>query len=267
MLQTVFCLALGAAVGSFLTVVAARLPALVLEDRGFALTARKALQAVSWPGSRCDACGCGLALRDNIPILSYAMLKGHCRDCHAQFPPTWVLELSTAAAAAFCAVRYGWTGEAVILFLFLALLLVLSAIDLAEQLLPDVLVVPLALLGLVHAQTQGDLMAALAASALAGSLLWGLAIAFRAYAGQDGMGLGDVKLAAALGLWLLPEILPFFLVAAFAAGLLWQLPALFLRKADARTAVPFGPFLSFSAALFVFFPQAGLWLQQWIAGY
>jgi leader peptidase (prepilin peptidase)/N-methyltransferase len=265
--QALLALTLGAAIGSFLTVVAARLPVLVLEDHGLVVTARRALAALSWPGSHCDTCRTPVAWHDNIPLLSYLVLQGRCRACGASFPhSTWMLELLTAAAAVFCVAHSGWTAEALLLFLFLALLLLLAAIDLAEQLLPDVLVLPLALVGLVHAWLGESLLEAGASAAIAASLLWGIAAAFRIYTGREGMGLGDVKLAAALGLWLLPESLPFFFILAFAAGLVFQLPALLRRRVQGNTAIAFGPFLCGSAVLFVLFPEITPWLQTLLAG-
>src|SRR5919106_420357 len=116
------------ALGSFLNVVAARLP----EGRSL----------VS-PPSSCGGCGARIAWRDNVPVLSYLLLRGRCRSCDARFGPRYLaVELLTAALVAACFLRFGLTADAFVAALFVSVLVVLSAIDFERRILPDKIVLP-----------------------------------------------------------------------------------------------------------------------------
>ncbi|MBV9549432.1 MAG: prepilin peptidase [Alphaproteobacteria bacterium] len=254
----------GLAIGSFLTVVIARLPPLVLRDEGLFATGGQALAAISWPGSRCDACGVALAWHDNIPLISCLLLKGQCRHCGHGFGRQYIaVELLTAGAALLSVLMLGWTAQAAWVFGLLAVLLALAMIDLAEQLLPDILVLPLLPLGLCYGALYGPgLMASLEGAACAGLLLLAIGMAYRWRAKIEGMGQGDVKLAAALGAWLGLESVPFFLVLAFALGLVACLPSLLKGRLGGQSAIAFGPFLCASAAIFVLVPAVTPWIER-----
>jgi leader peptidase (prepilin peptidase)/N-methyltransferase len=218
---------LGAIIGSFLNVVVWRLP------RGESLVS---------PGSRCPGCGAAIAPYDNVPVLSWLLLRGRCRHCGARISPRYpAVELLTAAVfAAVVAVR-GFDDDLVLELPFVASLIALAGIDLDHKLLPNKIVYPMAVYGLVATAIvdSGDLVEHLIAGA--GGFLF-LFVAVLAY--PRGMGLGDVKLAGAMGLYLGLSIVPAMLVA-FLTGSLVGLGIIAREGAQARKkAVPFGVFLA-----------------------
>jgi leader peptidase (prepilin peptidase) / N-methyltransferase len=218
---------LGAIIGSFLNVVVWRLP------RGESLVS---------PGSRCPECGAAIAPYDNVPVLSWLLLRGRCRHCGARISPRYpAVELLTAAVfAAVVAVR-GFDDDLVLELPFVASLIALAGIDLDHKLLPNKIVYPMAVYGLVATAIvdSGDLVEHLIAGA--GGFLF-LFVAVLAY--PRGMGLGDVKLAGAMGLYLGLSIVPAMLVA-FLTGSLVGLGIIAREGAQARKkAVPFGVFLA-----------------------
>ena len=251
-------IAMGAAIGSFMSVVAARVPPLVLSSPDGRVRLTRLFATLSWPGSHCSSCQAGVRWWDNIPIFSYLLLRGRCRSCHAAYGGRYVLlEAGGAAAGLASACLYGWSAQGALCFLFLSLLLVLSAIDLAEMLLPDVLVFPLLPLGLAYQALYGDgLVSACLGAGAAFAVMWAIGASYRLARKADGLGGGDVKLAGALGAWLGIAHIPFFLLGAFASGLVVMSAVLWAGKSEARQPLPFGPFLALSAALFVLVPRA-----------
>lgn len=257
----------GAAIGSFLSVVAARVPPLVLESANGHPSVLKLISTLSWPASHCGRCQTKLCWRDNIPVLSYLLLRGRCRHCHAAYGVGYLLlELACVIAACLCVFLYGWTAQAGLCFALLATLLALTAIDLREMLLPDILVLPLLPLGLLFQTLYGDGAASAVLGAAAGfGVMWAIGTLYRLARNQNGLGGGDVKLAGALGAWLGISQVPFFLIAAFAAGTLIMSAALLWKKAKSDAPLPFGPFLALSAAAFVLFPQLAAALSDLLA--
>jgi leader peptidase (prepilin peptidase) / N-methyltransferase len=226
-LEIAFIAALGAIVGSFLNVVIHRLP------RG---------ESLARPGSRCPSCGAPIAPYDNIPVLSWLLLRGRCRHCDAPISPRYpAVELLTAAAfAAVVAVR-GFDDDLFLELPFVASLIALAGIDLDHKLLPNKIVYPMAVYGLVATALvdTDNLVEHLIAGA--GGFLF-LFVAVLAY--PRGMGMGDVKLAGAMGLYLGLSIVPAMLVA-FLSGSLVGLGMIAREGAQARKkAVPFGVFLA-----------------------
>src|SRR5918992_5553823 len=217
----------GALIGSFLNVVAHRVPL------GESLVS---------PGSRCPACGAPVKPYDNLPVVSWLLLRGRCRNCGAPISPRYPLvELATALAfAAVVAVR-GFDDDLVLELPFVAALIALAAIDFDHKLLPNKIVYPLAAYGVIATLLvdQGDLVEHLAAGA--GAFLF-LFLAVLAY--PRGMGMGDVKLAGAMGLYLGLSTVPAMLVA-FLAGTVVGLGIIAREGVQARKkAVPFGVFLA-----------------------
>lgn len=260
-------LAGGAAIGSFLSVVAARLPPLMLESANGRPSVSRLVKTLSWPSSHCGSCKTPLSWRDNVPLLSYALLQGRCRHCHAAYGASYVLlELSCVAAAGFCVYWYGWTAQAWLCFSLLAILLTLTAIDLREMLLPDILVLPLLPMGIVFQILYGEgAMNAVLGAALAFLILWAIGTLYRLARHQDGLGGGDVKLAGVLGAWLGLSQVPFFLIAAFASGTVIMSWSLLRARSAGDTPLPFGPFLALSGAAFVLFPQLTAVLRELLA--
>jgi leader peptidase (prepilin peptidase) / N-methyltransferase len=231
-----FVFAPALALGSFLNVVAARLPE------------RRSLVR---PPSTCLGCGSEIAWFDNVPLLSYALLRGCCRSCGARIGWRYpAVELATAVLVAACFLRFCFSGRAFVAAYFCAALVVLSAIDAERRILPDLIVLPswALVLGAQIALEPGKTLEWVAAS-LGASLF--LFLALVAY--PRGMGMGDVKLALLLGAALGKAVAVGMMVGMLAA--LAFSTVLFVRHglAARKMAIPFGPFLAFGAivALFV----------------
>jgi leader peptidase (prepilin peptidase)/N-methyltransferase len=232
----VFTLAPALALGSFLNVVAARVPA------------RRSLLR---PPSSCGSCDREILWRDNIPVLSYLLLRGHCRHCSARISPLYpAVEAGTAALAVACVAVFGPTAEAALAVGFCALLVTLSAIDIRERIVPDRIVLPAAALVLVlHTLLDPSLEWLFASIAAAGFLF----VAVLAY--PKGLGMGDVKLALVLGAMLGATVS----IALFLGFLAALLPAAVLLarhgSAARKMAVPLVPFLSLGAVVALFFGE------------
>jgi leader peptidase (prepilin peptidase) / N-methyltransferase len=235
---------LGAVFGSFLNVVAYRLP-------------RR--ESLVRPASRCPSCGTQIRPYDNVPVLSWLWLRGRCRSCSARIPVRYPLVEAASAGLCVGAVLAGGGAAKVALHLALVLLVVpVALIDLEHRIIPNKLtalgaVVALAL-GLAL-DPSGEPVRLIAAAAAGGALL----LAALAYPG--GMGMGDVKLAAVLGLYLGRDVAPAMLIALLAGVLVGAL--VIARKgasAGRKTALPFGPFLALGAIVAVF---AGEPLVNW----
>jgi leader peptidase (prepilin peptidase)/N-methyltransferase len=236
-----FVFAPGLALGSFLNVVAARLP-----ERRSVVGGR----------SECMSCGAEIAWYDNVPLVSYIVLRGRCRSCRA--PISWrypAVELATALLVAACFFRFGFTGEAFVAAYFCAVLVVLSAIDAERRILPDVIVLPsFALVLAAHIALEPDRTVEFVAASLGASLF--LFLALVAY--PRGMGFGDVKLALLLGAGLGAAVTVGMMIGMLAA--LGFSTVLFVRHGMAarKMAIPFGPFLAFGAIVALFVGDAVL---------
>lgn len=248
-------LAFGLLVGSFLNVVILRLPPRL--EWQWRREAREILELSEHyepapPGivvqrSACPKCGHKLAPWENIPVLSFLVLRGKCRGCGS--PISWqypLVELVTGLLFAACIWRFGPGVEGVAAIVFTGLLVAMSGIDLRTTLLPDQLTYPLLWIGLGLA-TMTVFVSPVQAifGALAGYLsLWSVYWAFKLLTGKEGMGHGDFKLLAALGAWCgAGGILPIVLMSSFIGaivGSLW----LFLHRRDHATPIPFGPYLA-----------------------
>jgi leader peptidase (prepilin peptidase) / N-methyltransferase len=218
---------LGAVIGSFLNVVIHRVPL------GESLVS---------PGSHCPSCGAPVRTRDNVPVLSWLLLRGRCRDCGAPISPRYpIVEAITAAAFAGVVLVRGFDDDLWLELPFVACLIALAGIDLDHQLLPNKIVYPMAVYGVVASALveSGDLVEHLAAGA--GAFVF-LLLAVLAY--PAGMGMGDVKLGGAMGIYLGLSIVPAMLVA-FLTGTIFGLAIIAREGAQARKkAVPFGIFLA-----------------------
>ncbi len=240
----------GLTIGSFLNVVALRLPA---------------GESIVYPPSRCPRCHTRLRSADLVPIFSWLFLRSKCRYCqasiHWQYP---VVEAVTGILWGMVGWRYGWSGETVFGLVFVSFLVVLSVIDLHELILPDVLTYPLLGVALIaRAFTGGHAWwNYLAGGALGAGILLLLAWLSPYLFGKEGMGLGDVKLMAGIGM---AVGLAGSLVTLFIASFSGLLAGLFLRWTNQLREgghLPFGPFLSLGAVI------AYLWgdpLVQWYA--
>jgi leader peptidase (prepilin peptidase) / N-methyltransferase len=218
----------GLIAGSFVTVVAYRVP------RG---------ESIVGPRSRCPACGAQIAAYDNVPVFSWLLLRGRARCCGAAISPRYPLTELTLGAlcAATVIVLWGDVGEIALGLVFVTVLLAVTLTDLELHLIPNKILLFAAVVGLAIAAATdpGSLPERLAAAAAAGGLLFLAAMAY-----PRGMGLGDVKLAATMGLFLGRNVAPALLVALL-AGSLVGLAMIVREGALARKkGIPFGPFLA-----------------------
>jgi leader peptidase (prepilin peptidase)/N-methyltransferase len=223
----------GLAVGSFLNVVAARIPA---------------GQSVVHPPSACPACHAPIARRDNIPIVSYLLLRGRCRSCGASI--SWrypAVELATALLVAGCFLAFGLTAKAGIAAFFCIVLVALATIDAEHYLIPNKIVLPAAAIVLV-AQTARDLSPEWAIAGLGAALFLFLA----ALAYPAGMGMGDVKLALLLG-FALGRLVPVAMMIGMISALVPS-AVMFARhgKAARKMKIPFGSFLALGGVVALF---------------
>jgi leader peptidase (prepilin peptidase) / N-methyltransferase len=232
----------GAIVGSFLNVVILRLP----QENG----------SVVFPPSHCPLCKTPLSWLENIPLLSYLVLRGRCRHCHSpislQYPAVEVLMSLLTAALVY---RFGLSVTAAGYFLFCAALLVIIWIDIHHQIIPDVISLPGIGLGFCFSffnsfvNWQDSLIGLLAG----GGILYAIALLYYLLRKQEGMGGGDIKLLAMIGAFLGWQSLPFVLFMSSITGSLIGLLAMKLQKIGGNTRIPFGPFLSCSALAYLFF--------------
>jgi leader peptidase (prepilin peptidase)/N-methyltransferase len=224
------------ALGSFVNVVAVRVPL---------------RRSVVRPRSACMRCGAELAWHDNVPVVSWLLLRGRCRSCGARISPLYpTVELATAGLVAGCFVAFGLTGEAVVASFFCVVLVVLSAIDLNHRIVPNRIVLPAAALVLV-AQTALAPSPEWALGALGASgFLFVAALAYPA-----GMGMGDVKLALLLGA-MLGRLVTVGLMVGMVAALFPSVVLLARHGSSARKmGIPFAPFLAFGAVVALFAGQ------------
>jgi leader peptidase (prepilin peptidase) / N-methyltransferase len=230
---TIFLFIFGLLIGSFLTVVAYRVP------RG---------ESVVGGRSHCPTCGAQIAAYDNVPVLSWLLLRGRARCCGTSISPRYPLTELTAAAlyTVTALVLWGDAGEIALGLTFVTMLLAVTLTDLERRIIPNKILLAgvIAGLALVVATDPGSLPERGIALLAAGGVLFAVAFAY-----PRGMGMGDVKLAAVMGLYLGRSVAPALLIA-FAAGSLVGLAMIARHGAAARKrAVPFGPFLAFGGVV------------------
>lgn len=259
----------GELIGSFLNVVIYRLPKIMERQWAAECSELAGGEAVSadkfsllTPRSRCSVCGHTIAWYENVPVLSYVMLRGKCSACKEPYSMRYpVVEVATGALFFFCAWRWGWSITALLWCGFSAALLALALIDWDTTLLPDDITLPLLWAGLVAAALQWNPSVSLTGAmwgAVAGYMsLWLVYWAFKLVTGKEGMGYGDFKLFAALGAWFgWPALVPMILMASV-IGALIGIAIKFSSGLREGGYVPFGPFLAGAGFTAMFFgPQS-----------
>ncbi len=246
---------LGMLIGSFLNVVIYRLPIMMeaqwkaecAELGGQTLASAPAFNLMT-PRSRCPSCSHQLSWFENIPVLSYLVLRGRCKHCQATISLRYpAVELATGVLFFFCAWRYGVTPQALLWSGFSAALLTLALIDWDTTLLPDDITLPLLWAGLIASalQLSGVLLADAVWGAVGGYMsLWLVYWAFKLATGKEGMGFGDFKLFAALGVWFGWQALVPVILMASVIGAMVGIAMKFSSGLRAGGYVPFGPFLA-----------------------
>jgi len=240
-------------VGSFINVVVYRLP--IMLERAWRAEAREALDIepvppekrfnLMVPRSRCPQCDSQISAWQNIPVLSWLMLRGRCAACNTRISIRYpTVELLTALVSLTVVAMFGYTWDTVFALLFSWLLITMAWIDFDTRLLPDNLTLPLLWLGLLFNLRGGfvDLQSAVIGAALGYLVLWSIYWAFKLLTSKEGMGYGDFKLLAALGAWLGWQALPMVILISSVVGILLGGTILLIRKS--REPIPFGPFLA-----------------------
>ncbi len=244
------------AVGSFLNVVIYRLP--VMLERQWQSQAREVLQQqpaaespaafnLMVPRSRCPHCGHQISAWQNIPIISWLILKGRCGSCSARISVRYpIVEGLTAICSLTVLGLFGYTWLGLAALIYTWALIALTFIDYDTQLLPDQVTLPLLWLGLITNYFGGicDLGSAVLGAMIGYLFLWGTYWAFKLITGKEGMGYGDFKLFAAIGAWLGWQVLPASILIASVAGLVYALVITLAGKRQSAQPIPFGPFLA-----------------------
>jgi leader peptidase (prepilin peptidase)/N-methyltransferase len=241
----------GALVGSFLNVCIHRIPG---------------GESIAFPASHCPQCKAPIKPYDNIPVLSYLLLRGRCRSCAAgiaiRYPLVEMLG-GIAAVGALCA--YGLSAEALLIFAFLAALIVITFIDLDHQIIPDAISLPGIFVGFAAALLFGTptWLDSLIGIALGGGLLWAVAEGYARLTGREGMGGGDIKLLAMIGAFLGWRAIPVTLLIGSLLGSVIGVSLMVVRGRDTKMAIPFGPFLAAGAVVALFWGEP---LIDWYLG-
>jgi leader peptidase (prepilin peptidase)/N-methyltransferase len=261
---------LGLVIGSFLNVIIYRLP--IMLDRDWRLQAADLLQpasagaptpaapaaperfTLSTPRSACPNCKAPIKAWQNIPVVSWLVLRGRCASCKTKISVRYpVVELATGILSAWVAWHFGFTAAAGCALVVTWTLIALTGIDIDHQLLPDNLTLPLMWAGLLAAAvlgpTPGVTLPVSAMSAIIGATagyvsLWLVFHAFKLVTGKEGMGYGDFKLFAALGAWLGWKVLPLVIILSAATGAVLGILMIALRGRDRSAPMPFGPYLA-----------------------
>lgn len=231
----------GAIIGSFLNVCIVRLP----EER-----------SIVTPPSHCPKCRRDIAWYDNVPLLSYLFLRGRCRACGVRISPRYLaVELLTGALAVALWTRLGPTVAFAGYFAFAAALVTITFIDLDHRIIPDVISLPGIVAGLAISFVSPLVtpLDALLGALAGGGVLLTIAFAYQAIRGQEGMGGGDVKLLAMIGAFLGWQSVFVTLMVASLIGSLIGVALMIYQRADAKLAIPFGPFLAGGALVYLFF--------------
>lgn len=279
MLFVVVTILVALLVGSFLNVVIHRLPIMMQREwrsQCDELLAEGDLELpkgrfdLTVPRSRCPSCGEQITALQNIPIVSYLVLRGKCAHCGAAISPRYpAVEALTAVLSGLVAWRFGLGLEAVAAIALTWALVAVTFIDLDHQIIPDSISLPLVWTGLAlsllypHPDAEALFVAPSTAivGALAGYLsLWSVYHVFRLVTGKEGMGFGDFKLLAALGAWLGWQQLPTIIVLSALVGAVIGIALIVIRGRDRNIPMPFGPFLAAAGWLAMMY---GAEIQRW----
>jgi leader peptidase (prepilin peptidase)/N-methyltransferase len=249
---------LGLSFGSFLNVIAYRLPKMM--ERDWKLECHEFLEMdppdlddkllslnLATPASACPNCGHKIRFWENIPVISYLLLRARCSSCATaisiQYP---VVELLTGLASVVVAYTFGVTIQTVAALIFTWVLIALTLIDLKKQLLPDSITIPLLwsgiLLSLFNVFT--DLNASVIGAIAGYMLLWSVYQLFKLLTKKEGMGFGDFKLLAALGAWAGYSYLPQIILISSVVGSIIGISMLAFGKTKQQQPIPFGPYLA-----------------------
>ena len=247
-------------IGSFLNVVIVRLPRQIhwqweKDEQGAAPP-----PGIAWPPSHCPSCEHALSWWENLPLLSYLLLRGRCRACGTGISLRYPLvEALTALLSLVVVVTMGPQWLTIAALMLTWALIALAFIDLEHFLLPDRITLPLLAAGLLVNAIGGftDPLSALIGAVSGYGILWAVYHAYRALTGREGFGYGDFKLLGALGAFLGWQLLPLIILLSAGVGAIIGIALILLRRHQRSEPLPFGPFLAGAGWL------ALLWGQKW----
>lgn len=251
LIYPLFAFVFGMVVGSFLNVCICRMPK---------------NESIVSPPSHCPGCSYQIRWYDNIPLVSYLLLKGKCRGCGAsislQYP---LVELLNGVLTLLLFLRFGPTLAFATLFLLCSALVVITFIDIEHQIIPDEISLPGIVVGFI---LSFFLKGHTWLNSLLGILLGGgglllIAFTYQRLTGKEGMGGGDIKLLAMMGAFLGWKAVLFIIFAGSLVGSLVGVSLMLIQKKDSKLAIPFGPYLAFGAVLYIFYGKP---LIQWYLG-
>ena len=257
---------LGLCVGSFLNVMVHRMPRIMearwraecaeLNDQPQPPTERYNLIV---PRSRCPACGHGITVIENVPVLSYLALRGKCSACGVRISARYpIVEILTGALSGLVAWRFGVTVAAAAAMFYVWTMIALAFIDLDTLYLPDDLTLPLLWAGLLFNLAGGftDLASSVIGAAAGYLLLWTVFWLFKAVTGKEGMGYGDFKLLAAIGAWLGWKLLPLVILLSSFVGAVAGIFLIIMARRGRNVPIPFGPYLATAGVVALFYGDA-----------
>jgi len=252
---TVSVLLIGLVIGSFLNVVILRLPKMMEQDwreqccELLEIDFNRKPESFNLiiPRSQCPHCGTMVKALDNIPVISFLLLKGKCRSCNEKISIRYpVIEILSGILAAVVAIYFGVSIQALAAAILSWSLICLSMIDYDHHLLPDDIILPLLWLGLILNAfgVFTDIYSALFGAVFGYLSLWIVYISFKILTGKEGMGYGDFKLLAMLGAWLGWQMLPVIIIISSLAGALIGVSMIMFKGHDKSKPIPFGPYLA-----------------------
>jgi leader peptidase (prepilin peptidase)/N-methyltransferase len=245
-------------VGSFLNVVIYRIPVMMerewqqsiaeaqQEDNAIESSIQPAFNLAT-PASTCPSCGHKIRWYENIPVVSYALLRGKCSACKASISLRYpLIELLTAVLSVIAMRQFGFNEFGLAAVVFTWCLIALTFIDLDHQLLPDRITLPLLWLGLLINSYNSftSLGSAVWGAALGYLSLWSVYWLFKLLTGKEGMGYGDFKLLAALGAWCGATALPLLILLSSVTGVILAVAMMVFNRHEAKNPLPFGPYLA-----------------------
>lgn len=263
----------GLLVGSFLNVVIYRIPKIMerewhnncLELQGLEIPEQPKF-SISKPRSACPHCGHKITALENIPVISYLVLRGKCSSCQAKISPRYpLIEALTGLLIGLVSWKFGYSSLTLFAWLFTFALIALTFIDFDTQLLPDDITLPLLWLGLFVNLNSGfaDLKSAVIGAIAGYLILWSIYLVFKLVTGKEGMGYGDFKLLAAIGAWFGWQLLPAVILLSSIVGVIIGVGLIIYAKRGREVPMPFGPFLALGGIAALFYGQqlAGYYLH------
>lgn len=246
-IMMVFVFVFGLMIGSFLNVCIYRIPL---------------KKSIINPPSGCPGCGEKIRFYDNIPVISYIILKGRCRHCRQPISLMYpLIELITGLLSLAIFVNYYPDYQQYLaFFIFVSALIVITFIDLSHQIIPDIISIPGIVAGFLSTVFFNIISAypiawydSLLGIIMGGGILYIIAVGYEKLTGKQGMGGGDVKLLAMIGAWMGWRAMPLTLLVSSLTGSIIGAAALLIAGKGLRTRIPFGPFLVLGALIYLFF--------------